>query len=681
MTIRMASKPQIQIETRQVGPLALRAEVASVNEEKRTVDLVWSTGAKVLRFDWYEGEPFLEELSMDPTHVRLERLNGGAPFLANHNSYSVEKTPGVVVEGSARVAAGKGYATVRFDSAENDPDAEKLFRKIQNKIVRNVSIGYRVHKMEKLAKGEGDKYRTHRAIDWEPNEISAVSIGADAGAGFRSAKADELNPCIFTDHNRALPTETHHMEKTPEQIEAENKARAAEIASAVENAQKLERERASGILSAFRAARLPETEAAAMVADPKVSLEQARALVLERMAKASDEIQTDQRVRVEVGEADAEKFARGVSDAILRRSGNAGVREAIAKKLPGFENIGDGAQYRGATLIDIAKLCLARSGKGKNLDMVFDRERIAGDAFMMRSGYATPSDFPIILEDIARKVLMGNYAIQAATWRRWMGTDSVSNFLVHTRVRKGTFGGELPVVPPGAEYQNALIPDGSKVEIDTETRGEIIAIGRHAVVNDDLGALTNVAGEHGAKAGKSIELAAYALLAQNSGLGPTMADTNPFFHASRGNVGSSSALTVAGLDADRVDMREQMDDDENDFLDLQPSILLIPPGLESTAKILNADAYDPAQVGQKTNAVRGMFNDIVSSPRLTASTTRRYMFTDGKQAFVCVFGPDGEGPMLQSQEGFRRDGMEFKVRIDFKVQPFDPKQALTNAGT
>lgn len=681
MTIRMASKPQIQIETRQVGPLALRAEVASVNEEKRTVDLVWSTGAKVLRFDWYEGEPFLEELSMDPTHVRLERLNGGAPFLANHNSYSVEKTPGVVVEGSARVAAGKGYATVRFDSAENDPDAEKLFRKIQNKIVRNVSIGYRVHKMEKLAKGEGDKYRTHRAIDWEPNEISAVSIGADAGAGFRSAKADELNPCIFTDHNRALPTETHHMEKTPEQIEAENKARAAEIASAVENAQKLERERASGILSAFRAARLPETEAAAMVADPKVSLEQARALVLERMAKASDEIQTDQRVRVEVGEADAEKFARGISDSILRRSNNAGVREAIAKKLPGFENVGDGGQYRGASLIDIARLCLARTGTVKGLSMIFDRERIAGDAFMQRSGYATPSDFPIILEDIARKTLMANYAIQAATWKRWVGTDSVSNFLTHTRVRKGTFGG-LPVVAAEAEYQNMAIPDGSKVEIDTETRGAIIAIGRHAVVNDELGALTNVASEFGAAAGKSIELAAYALLAQNSGLGPTMSDSQAFFHANRDNVGSSSAISVAGLDADRLVMRAQQDDDANDFLDLEPRILLVPPGLESAAKILNSDAYDPAQVGQKTNAVRGMFGDIVSSPRLTASTTRRYLFTDSKQAFVCVFlDGSGEAPTLSSQEGFRRDGMEFKARIDFKVQPFDPKAAVTNAGT
>jgi hypothetical protein len=61
----MATSPSDQIATRDLPPLALRAAFnpRSVNLEKRTVDVTWSTGAKVLRgyFD-----RFYEELSMDP---------------------------------------------------------------------------------------------------------------------------------------------------------------------------------------------------------------------------------------------------------------------------------------------------------------------------------------------------------------------------------------------------------------------------------------------------------------------------------------------------------------------------------------------------------------------------------------------------------------------------------------
>jgi hypothetical protein len=99
--------------------------------------------------------------------------------------------------------------------------------------------------------------------------------------------------------------------------------------------------------------------------------------------------------------------------------------------------------------------------------------------------------------------------------------------------------------------------------------------------------------------------------------------------------------------------------------------------------VLNTDAYDPAQTGQKSNTARGAFQDIVSTPRLDVnSATRRYIFCAAKEAFVCVFRDGaGEGPVLTSQEDFRRDGMSWKAKMEFKVNAFDPKQAVTNAGT
>ena len=123
------------MNSRQVTPLSTRAEVGTINAEKRTVDLDWTTGAAVLRSSWLDG-PFYEELSLDPKHVRMGRLNNGAPFLANHDGGDVAATLGVVE--SARLEGNKGTATVRFAAEGIDPEADKVFRKISDKIIRNV---------------------------------------------------------------------------------------------------------------------------------------------------------------------------------------------------------------------------------------------------------------------------------------------------------------------------------------------------------------------------------------------------------------------------------------------------------------------------------------------------------------------------------------------------------------
>jgi hypothetical protein len=53
-------------------------------QEKRTVQVVWTTGARVKRGYF---EPYYEELSLDPKHVRMDRLSSGnAPLLNTHRA-------------------------------------------------------------------------------------------------------------------------------------------------------------------------------------------------------------------------------------------------------------------------------------------------------------------------------------------------------------------------------------------------------------------------------------------------------------------------------------------------------------------------------------------------------------------------------------------------------------------
>ena len=660
-------------KTHEIPALSMRASFspASVNTEKRTVEVVWTTGARVLRGVW---DRYWEELSLDPKHVRMGRLNNGAPFLSDHDGSRVAGTLGVVE--SAKLDGTRGTAVIRFAKAEDDPEADKVFRKIQDGIIQNVSVGYRVHKMEKVEDGD-EEIPVFRATDWEPYEISAVSMGADDGAGFRSNSTDK-NPCLFI----GARTMDEEQKKAAElaALAAEEK-RQADLKTAAESAAKAERERASGIRTAVRALKLEDSFAERFI-NEGTPLEAARSALFDEAAKRNEALPpSPTAARVEVVEDRFDKMKRGVTAWMIERTGHQSlVRDAEAKGAYGSQKVEtDGGEFRGMSLVDLARTCLEMRGVNTR---GMTRMEIAGRALSMRSGYATTSDFAVLFENVMYKLLLGAYAVTPDTWSRICKVETVADFRASNRFRTGALG-SLSALNQQGEFRNISIPDGQKTSISVATKGAVIALSRQAIVNDDMGALSNLATELGRSARRGIEEDFYALLAENSGLGPTMDDSQPFFHANRANVNATgSSLSVAGLDADRVVMAQQKDINSKEYLDLRPSILLVPVGLGGDARVLNDAQYDHDSTKlQKPNKVRGLFRDIVDTPRLSGN--RRYLFADPSvaPAFVVAFlEGQGQSPVLESQEGFRVDGTEWKVRFDYKVQEFDPKGAVTNAG-
>lgn len=176
-------------------------ERASFNEESRTIDVIWTTGATVRRRSWIDG-PYDEELVVTPATVRLDRLNAGAPFLNSHDGYDLAGVIGAVVPKTARIEKGRGVATVQISRRD---DVQGIVQDIRDGVIRNISVGYRVHGIEKLERK--DKVPLWRVTDWEPMELSAVPIPADPGAHVRSeggalvgadGKKLRLFPCVLT---------------------------------------------------------------------------------------------------------------------------------------------------------------------------------------------------------------------------------------------------------------------------------------------------------------------------------------------------------------------------------------------------------------------------------------------------------------------------------------------------
>lgn len=147
------------------------------------MELTFSAGGRVERYDWRTGERFIEVLSLDPAHVRLARLNAGAPLLDSHSGYSIRSILGAVVEGTATIAGKRdARATVRFSKRT---EVEPIWQDVRDGIIRQVSVGYRIYKFQE-ERGKDGALPVRTAIDWEPFEVSLVPMAADAGAKVRA---------------------------------------------------------------------------------------------------------------------------------------------------------------------------------------------------------------------------------------------------------------------------------------------------------------------------------------------------------------------------------------------------------------------------------------------------------------------------------------------------------------
>lgn len=179
--------------TRNLPMQIRRGELATVDVEARTMDVVWTTGASVDRIQWVGWDtavPYVEELLVTERAINLERMNAGAPVLDSHSMWSTRSQ--VAVVDRAWIEKGRGLATIRFPKVGVDESADRLFALASDKIVRNISVGYSIDQV-RVVKPEKRDEKERRIVErWTPHEISFVTIPADPGAQVRAQGAQEF---------------------------------------------------------------------------------------------------------------------------------------------------------------------------------------------------------------------------------------------------------------------------------------------------------------------------------------------------------------------------------------------------------------------------------------------------------------------------------------------------------
>lgn len=650
--------------TKQIGFLGRSAQVAAstYNEADNTIEVVFATETPVARSTW-DGT-YNEVLSMDASHIRMERINAGAPVLNNHRSYGGVDTQLGKVE-RAWIEGGVAKAVLRFSKRA---DVQPIIQDIKDGIISSVSVGYRVYKYEEKAAPEPkaspngnsrtDTTPTYIATDWEPYEISMVSIPADTKAGVR-ADGDTQNDVIIISSNieRTMPQENTPLTPPVAPVVTDEQVRAAQDATL-----KAERARVADIQLATRKAGLGEDFANQHIA-AGTTIDAFRAAAFDEMEKKNAKVGSpnpgaaDSRVTGDEGE----KRRNAIEAALMLRSGVA--TEADVNKIEA--GLASGArEYMRKSLLDLAKDSLIRGGMSASAVNNMSKLELVGRAITSNS-----SDFAVILEGTNRRVLLAQYAIAADTWRKFCAVGSVSDFREYKRLRMGTFS-DLEVLRENGEYRTKKITDADYEKVSVTTKGNMINVSRQMIINDDLAAFTRLASMLGRSAARSIENDVYAALLDNTGNGPLLVDGDPVFHASHNNIATAGALSIATLDAARITMGIQKDKDANDYLDLNPSILLINKAQGGAARIYNQAQYDTDVTSkfQVPNKVAGLFGTIIDTPRIP-NDNAFYMFADPsiEPVFEVNFLDGQQQPYMESKEGWNQDGIEWKIRMDYGI--------------
>lgn len=676
--------------------LAREMPVTSVNADARTAEVTWTTGARVLRYDWARDRNYWEELSTQPGAVRMDRLqSGAAPLLNSHNQWrGLDAVLGVVSSASLDSRAGSGQATLRFSKRDI---AEPYFQDVQDGILRNVSVGYRTYRTEMIPPGqEANDQWIYRAVDWEPYEISLVSIPADAGAITRGDGADageRFFPCEFVErgagsqpngasasqpsqgaampeHNPNDPNRSNPPAGTTAAVAAVPAAPAAhaapEAGAAVEaartEARQAELERVQQIRAAVRASTLDGRDALIdSFVDRGLSADAVRTEVLRLMAErtAATDVRGQHQVDTVRDETDARREA--MLNALLHRVN------------PRVELTDAGRQYRGMTMLELCRTGLEAEGVNTR---GLDRREIAGLALGMSvRGMNTTADLPVVFGNTINRTLRDAYTAAPRSFTAWARQGSLADFRPATRVMvDGSL--KLEKINEAGEYKYGTLVDGGET-IQLATYGKAVTFTRQMIINDDLSALERVPLFFGRAAANLESDMVYAALTGAANL----SDGKPLFHATHGNLGAAAAINVASLSLGRAAMRVQKAPGDGTPLNLAPTYLLVPAALETIAQQFCSMAYTPNQAGQQ-NPFQSILKPVIE-PRLDAnSATGWYLVADPAVIDTIEYCYlDGEQGLYTEQAvDFDVDGLKVKARLDFAAKAIDYRGFYKNPG-
>lgn len=497
-----------------------------------------------------------------------------------------------------------------------------LLDDIEQGAVRSLSVGYSIHSFRDEA--DPATGRLVRIVTgWVLKEASFVPIPADSGAIVRSDPVPD-----------------------PVQPNAQAPAPISQVAAPLISRAQINHE----IRALRQTCDLPEAWANDQI-DREASVDQARAAAFEAMRqKPAPVISSHAPASASTGES----FVAAAGEAVFCRANPSLAPSPAARELMGL------------SVVDLGRVILGRSGvltTGLSPSGIVER-------------MLSTSDFPAIMGDTVNRALRQGYQAAPSALKAAARKSTARDFRRKTKIQIT----EAPVLEPvgeGGEFKHGALHD-AKESYALGSFGKIVSVTRQLLINDDLGAFTDMSAKWGEAAADFEAQHLVNLIEAASGAGPTMDDGKTLFHADHGNIASSGAeISIASLGEARLKMRKQKGLAGRP-INIQPRYLIVPPELEIVAEQVLA-VIQP-NTAQNVNPFGGKF-ELLVEPRLS-SEKRWYLVSDPAvtEGLEYSYLQGEEGPQIETRQGFEIDGMSFRVRLDFGAAFLDHRGWFRNAG-
>ena len=653
---------------------ALDIEAAETGDNQQAkVSIVAYTGGLMSVYGW------------DSVIIDLAGLDAKAaqvPLLADHNSGLEGIVGHGAIENDGKRLLVNGQIALVNDAARRIVELAKAGFKFE------ASVGVRPTKTELVAAGKqisinGRTVKSDREFSLVKRgvlrEVSIVAIGADSKTRVSVAASDgPITGVIPMEETFRQWLVASGWEKPDELSESQLKTLQASYDASQAKPEVKASEPAPGDIDAFiesqaaQSERIGKIRAACNGEHPDIE------------AKAIRENWTPERAELEVLRASRKRgpaihdatpeVGRKVLECAVRLAGEE--REEKLFTEYGEQTIEAAEKYRGIGVKSLVDLCCRMEGKPSP---AFSDS--PGD--IMAAGFSTAS-LSGILGDSARKSMQAAYRDFPGVAKMVAKKLTASDFKTHTGYRlTGDF--VMKEVGAGGELKHATI-DEESYTYSVDTYGRIFGVTRKMVINDDLGAFTEIPRMIGRGAALALEQAFWTLV---------LANTSDFFGTGNSNYisGSTTTLTSTGLKAAIKTFRQLTDADGNPIMVI-PKYLLVPPDLEEAAQELfvstnvNTGGSSTTEKVPNRNVHANKYIPVVSSYLSNSnytgySTTAWYLLADPADvaAFGIAYLNGNERPTVEEVD-IRADalGQAWRGYFDFGVCQVDKRGGVMSKG-
>lgn len=604
------------------GNLSREFNLDSVNEEERSIELSFSSEEP---YDRWFGTEILEHKSES---IDLTRLNQIGVLLFNHD---YDKVIGRIEK--AWVENNRGKAKVVFDT---DEDSEKIYQKVKSGTLKGVSVGYRVNNWEEVEQGAvsiDGRFQGPCSIAtrWMPYEISIVSVPADPTVGVGRSFSEEDNGGINMPENNNV--KDNNVQDNSQRSENEELQRKLEE----------ERARVKEIRQMARSFNLDQKFFDNLI-DNGTSIEDARKSILKELARNTTPVNTT--ASVQVGTEEIDKFKRAATDGLSIR---VGLR--VDKPVDGAR------EFAGKSLLRLAEESIFRQ-TGEDM-------RNARDIDIFKRALEGTGAFKIILSNVANKTLLSAYEEAPTTFQFWTAVGSNKDFKPTTQAQLSS-ADVLEKMTETGEFKNKSFKE-SGVNTQLDTYGASFAITRKALINDDLGAFTDIMALFGESSKRMINKMCYDLLTGKD----TKINNVALFDKSKHNNLGTGELNIDSLSKAQTSMSKQKDISGKAFINIQPGFLIVPTELRVPATQLIGSNVDPTKYN---NTMNPFFNalTVISDPYITNTKEWYLAAARGRYQSIKVSYLNGvQTPIIERADDFDSLGVKYRVYLDVGVDLID----------